>query len=292
MSTQNGAKNMIIINIPVNSLVRDYIKMFKHNKYTKIYYSIIHKAVNELRSKTQGYFETHHIIPRCSPFNGSDSKDNLVLLTAKEHFICHMLLTKMCEGESKYKMICALNNMSRISKNQERLINSAQYDYIKRQLSEAKKGTKHSKETIEKFKNRAPWNKGKTKETDDRLKAFSENMSGTNHHKPMLGRQVSIATKNKMSISKTGDNNPFYGKKHSEETKSKMSLLKLGKPHDEETKQKISESKKLNNPGSDAIKGSRWVTDGNKSILLKSGEKVPPGFTFGRAIKRKALYDR
>lgn len=261
--------------------------MFKDNKYTKAYYLIINRAKNLKRSKKEDYFEVHHIIPRCSPFLGTNEKDNLVLLTAKEHFICHMLLTKMCDGEGKYKMICALNNMSRISKSQDRIITSAQYDYIKRQLSKAKTGTRHSKETLEKFKNRVPWNKAKTKTTDERLKRVSENMSGNNHHRPMLGKSVSLETRNKISTSQFGANNSFYGKTHSEESKSKMASSHLGKTHNKETKEKISEAKKLNNPGAESVKGSKWVTDGKDSILLKPGEKIPSGFTYGRAKRKK-----
>jgi hypothetical protein len=262
--------------------------MFKQNKYTKTYYSIIHKARNELRNKKQGYFEIHHIIPKCAPFCGSNKKDNLVLLTAKEHFICHMLLTKMCDSEGKYKMICALNNMSRVSKNQNRSITSAQYAYVKRQLSEVKKGSKHSKETLEKFKSRIPWNKGKTKETDERIKMYSESISGDNHHKPMLGRPVSLETRNKLSKSRLGSGNPFYGKEHSKKSRNKMSSSQLGRTHSETTKKKISEAKKLNNPGSEAVKGSRWITDGNESILLRPNQEIPLGFALGRTVKRKA----
>ena len=38
------------------------------------------------------YKERHHIIPRCT--GGLDEEDNLIDLTAKEHFIAHMLLAK------------------------------------------------------------------------------------------------------------------------------------------------------------------------------------------------------
>lgn len=41
---------------------------------------------------TEGYKERHHIIPRC--IGGSNNKDNLIDLYAKEHFIAHMLLAK------------------------------------------------------------------------------------------------------------------------------------------------------------------------------------------------------
>lgn len=40
-----------------------------------------------------GYVEKHHVIPRC--MGGSDEKENLVQLTAEEHFVAHQLLRKM-----------------------------------------------------------------------------------------------------------------------------------------------------------------------------------------------------
>lgn len=73
--------------------------MFKQNKYFKWYTSIIERANTR---ELQGYSERHHIIPKS--LGGLDSHDNLVTLTAKEHFICHLLLVKMTEGLSQHKM--------------------------------------------------------------------------------------------------------------------------------------------------------------------------------------------
>ena len=47
------------------------------------------------------YKEEHHIVPVC--MNGDNSKENLVKLTAKEHFICHLLLTKVYPNDNKLK---------------------------------------------------------------------------------------------------------------------------------------------------------------------------------------------
>lgn len=58
--------------------------------YKKIYYSLIEKAKNR---RITGYFERHHIIPRC--MGGSDEKENLVKLTPEEHYLSHQLLVKM-----------------------------------------------------------------------------------------------------------------------------------------------------------------------------------------------------
>lgn len=81
--------------------------IFINNKYTAWYNSLICSAKN--RSIT-GYTENHHIIP--SSLGGTNDKDNLVRLTAREHFICHLLLTKMTTGNDKYKMCFAFHMLS------------------------------------------------------------------------------------------------------------------------------------------------------------------------------------
>ena len=78
--------------------------MFKENKYTKYYTLLTNRARGRVLAE---YTERHHIIPQS--LGGSNDKDNLVDLTAREHFICHWLLIKMTEGEHRSKMLYALN---------------------------------------------------------------------------------------------------------------------------------------------------------------------------------------
>lgn len=126
--------------------------MYLQNKYTLIYFSIIERA--KLRTLT-GYTELHHIIPKS--LGGSNSKDNLVKLTAREHFVCHLLLTKMVESASKNKMVYALWMMIKGNKNQKRnfQINSRLYSTIKidyaNSVRESKLGKKLSDETKRKI---------------------------------------------------------------------------------------------------------------------------------------------
>jgi hypothetical protein len=68
------------------------------NKYTCWYNNITENAKSRI---IDGYTERHHILPRS--LGGTNDKDNLVDLTAREHFICHWLLTKMHSGESRVK---------------------------------------------------------------------------------------------------------------------------------------------------------------------------------------------
>lgn len=58
--------------------------------YLKHYDLLIKKAQN--RPIPDGYVEKHHILPKS--MGGSDEKENLVYLTAREHFVAHFLLAK------------------------------------------------------------------------------------------------------------------------------------------------------------------------------------------------------
>ena len=68
--------------------------------YQLIYDNIMTRSINELRYKsTTQYFERHHIMPKC--MGGTNNKSNLVLLTAREHFIAHWLLIRMYSDNRK-----------------------------------------------------------------------------------------------------------------------------------------------------------------------------------------------
>jgi len=106
--------------------------IFIDNKYTTWYNNIVQRA--KTRSLI-GYKERHHIIPRS--LGGSNLKENLVYLTAKEHFVCHLLLTKMTSSKSKEKMIYAVWNMANQENNQQtrHKVCSRTYQYLRQQFS-------------------------------------------------------------------------------------------------------------------------------------------------------------
>jgi hypothetical protein len=80
-----------------------------NNKYKVWHDNIITKAKN--RALTC-YTEKHHILPKC--LGGSNNEDNLVRLTAKEHFIVHMLLCKFTEGRNRHLVLVAFEGMCRL----------------------------------------------------------------------------------------------------------------------------------------------------------------------------------
>jgi len=106
--------------------------MFKENKYTRLYISIIERARTRI---IDDYTESHHVIPKC--LGGSNLKDNIVRLTAREHFLCHLLLTKMNDNHllkfAVYMMSVA--NPNQIGKRYK--IKSRIYSISKRLMSEA-----------------------------------------------------------------------------------------------------------------------------------------------------------
>lgn len=168
--------------------------IFINNKYTMWYNLLINNAKNR---KIDGYTEKHHIIP--SSLGGTNDADNLVTLTPREHFVCHLLLTKMVDGENKKKMSYALWLMSNLKNHLQSdryFPTSTAYENIKKIHSEIL-----SKMT-----------KGKKK-----------------NYSSFLGKKHSERTKKLQSEIKKGNKNPNFGVKQKEEWNKAKSLAQKGK---------------------------------------------------------------
>jgi len=73
--------------------------------YQVVYNRIVSKAKSQSRVKLSKddpnyvYYEAHHIVPKCLGGEGKCSQwmfhPNIVLLTPKEHFICHLILAHL-----------------------------------------------------------------------------------------------------------------------------------------------------------------------------------------------------
>lgn len=229
--------------------------MYLQNKYTSVYNSIIERAKSRILPK-EIYTETHHIIPRS--LGGSNSKNNLVKLTAQEHRLCHLLLPKMTISEDHTrKMWYAAWMILRVE-------NQGQYRLTS-------KGKFYELAKVEFTKLMSNLHKGKTVSAETRKK-LSESQKGKTS--PNKGKVMSNEQKQKLSKAHTGKViaqstvdkilESRKGYKHSEETKKKISDSQLGKimppisrEHkdaiskklkgrvmSEETKRKMSESRK------------------------------------------------
>jgi hypothetical protein len=226
------------------------------NKYTDCYQRIITRAKTR---NISGYTETHHIIPRS--LGGDNSKENLVKLTAREHFICHFLLTKMYDGENKDKMIYAAWAMANLyNDNQQRYkINSRTYNAMREKYASLRSkslkgivGRCHSDETKKKLSLIKLGKPNGPMKEETKLK-LSNSLRGKNIGKQRTAEQknaqsirqtgikrspMSIETKKKISESLKGK---FIGRKLSEATKKKMSNSKKGIPKTLEHRTKQSE---------------------------------------------------
>ena len=121
--------------------------------YQKIYNDLI--AKRKEFPYIDGYSEKHHILPRS--LGGSDDKDNLVQLSAKEHYIAHLLLCKIYENDKSkfYKMVKAFVMMSMSPRgNNSRYFNSNTYQLYREEFSKA---TSESQSGIENSQYDTQW---------------------------------------------------------------------------------------------------------------------------------------
>lgn len=103
--------------------------------YNKIYQNIIDNAKKQNRVKNKLFlYESHHIIPKS--IGGTNEKDNLVLLTPKEHYICHRLLVEIHRGtENEHKMYYAMWCMINGLGNQKRHATTSKiYDRLRNEM--------------------------------------------------------------------------------------------------------------------------------------------------------------
>jgi hypothetical protein len=192
--------------------------------YNKIYNQLIERAKNR---SLECYKEIHHILPKCC--GGLDIQTNLVELTAREHFIVHLLLCKIYPDHKGLRF--ALWMMSNVKdKKQKRYFpNSRLYEMIRLEYLElisGENGNIHSEETRQKMIIKA---------------------------RERIGGKNGFYEKSHSNESKEKIKESLFGFKHSEETKKKMSDAKKGKSSGRKGKINSSEH---NKKSSEALKKS------------------------------------
>jgi hypothetical protein len=163
---------------------------------------------------------------------GSDDKENLVSLTAREHFLCHHLLVRIYPENIKLKFaLWAMCNMK--SKRQSRYVPSSKiYEYTKLEviklISEKKKGVKlteeHKRKTSETLKGRKRPQEVVNKIHKKRLESNWKHSEET--RKKMTGRTLSEETRKKISKANIKRNsNPEFRKKLSDVSVNKRACV-------------------------------------------------------------------
>lgn len=160
------------------------------------------------RKKGDGsYYERHHVIPKW--LGGTDSKDNLVLLTAKEHFIAHLLLWKFYRDRPS---ALAFHKMTKSNNpKQDRNFTSTQFEKARMAFVETQTGDKNWTRI-----NGSP-NKGKPSSNKGKKLGERPWVSGENNPAKRLETRLKISQSLK-------------GVKHSIEHRQKLDESFLSKP--------------------------------------------------------------
>jgi hypothetical protein len=186
--------------------------------YEKHYNLLIEKAITENRTtKTGQYYEKHHIIPKSE--GGTNTVENLVLLTAREHFIAHWLLFrakphiktraysfwKMCTQQNPHQTRYTPSSRSYQEARQAFTeVNSKKHkgktltEEHRKQISERRRGkptrtgipcTEETKKAIsEANKGKIAWNKGKAhlQKTREAISQTKKGVENPKKWKPVL----------------------------------------------------------------------------------------------------------
>lgn len=222
--------------------------MFIDNKYKKWYDAIITKA--QSRTQVLLYSEIHHIIP-CS-LGGNNTSENLVTLSAREHFICHLLLSKFTIGDDKRKMCFAARMMAQVTREfQNRYTPSSKiYELIKSEISRIG----HSKDTRQKMSESAKGKKKTPQAIAKQLASKSKNgtlpgsfgvrakRKATMEAKGTLPSSDHVKAKRKATMEANGSSRK--GKKLSLETIEKIRQSNTGKSRSPEQRLTLSIAQK------------------------------------------------
>lgn len=180
--------------------------------YQRIYDDLISfRQINPAK----GYVEKHHIQMRS--LGGSDEETNLVKLTAREHYIAHLLLHKILQCQQS---ACALSMMSCGTRNNPRphIKSSRMYEwarkefakYISRNAKITSKGERNSQHGTRWICNVDLKENRKISKTDELPQGWILGRNKWRQYKEP--DQFASLTSLKKSLNVRGSNNPQFGK--------------------------------------------------------------------------------
>lgn len=202
------------------------LEIKEHNRlwYKKTYDALIEKGRQRGNCKKdfQYYTESHHVIPIC--MGGKDGEQ--VLLTAREHLIAHMLLTRIYPDSLSLFNACMAMTMKTKDREGMKLSTRTLSD-IRENFSRLKKGKKWTEEQKEKFSKRRKELKLKhSEETKKKISKANKGRKNTpeqleKQSKALKGRIITKEWREKISKTCTGKPHPHKNPTLSEEVREK-----------------------------------------------------------------------
>ena len=176
-----------------------------HNKhYWQRYKKLI--AYCRARKLKAKYTEMHHIMPKS--LGGSDAEQNLIKLSAREHYIAHWILAKCFTKKThKRKMQYAFWAMVTTHK-QQRKLTARQFDRARLIVAKANSSRDYNAEAIEKGittrkTNNAVWHTEETKAKIGKANKHTKKCRGKEHY--AYGKKRKLKTRLKISAKLTNN---------------------------------------------------------------------------------------
>lgn len=148
-------------------------------KYKAHYDKLVQRGQKRASSKKEakallGYCEKHHVIPKC--MGGTNERENLVYLSAREHYVAHQLLVMIYPevGGLKYAAL-----MMCLNSTNERM-NNRSYSWLKTAaaIAQSKDRTGKTKDDCPRVAKMAKTKTGRTKETHEGTAAQADAIRG------------------------------------------------------------------------------------------------------------------
>lgn len=244
--------------------------------YIKIYDNLINIGKNRIFPKDT-YYEKHHILPKC--MGGGDEPENLVKLTAEEHYLAHQLLVKIYPQVSG--LVYAALIMSTHPNGKRN--NNKLYGWLRR-----KQAVVAREQMIEYHKNNVHPFFGK-KHTDESKElmsiaikhGFRENGIVSMVHQFTLEGKY-IKTFESLTEAAESVNGNVSNIKYTADGKFQYAYGYRWS-YNKEVNGDIQDRNYVGN------RGKMWITDGVKSITINKEDIIPEGWYYGRTISEKQL---
>lgn len=236
---------------------------FIDNEYLDSYVKLVESnAVAESSVGTQ----IHHILPRCYFLLINESidntKENLVVLSYKDHILAHYYLALCTKSNLRYKletafiMLCNFNSIEEFNPE-----NLSSYQEIYESVIKGRKGV-------------SPPNKGRPMSEEQKSKISKSHIgkkASQEAREKMRKAALNMSPEKRAKIAEANRNKNYIP---TEETRSKTSESLKGHAVSAETRRKIGEGNKKQ-------LGNRWYTNGEICILVRPSESIPEGFHKG-----------